>query len=89
MTKRRCIGCNEIKNSENMIKITKNFENGEILINPDKFHFGRSIYICKSENCLNTAFKKENVSKKLKKNLTKEEKENIKAVLNTMVVVKH
>lgn len=89
MTKRKCIGCNETKDSENMIKITKNFKNGEILINPDKFHFGRSIYICKAENCLNKAFKKDIVSKRLKKNLTKEEKENIKTVLNTMVVVKH
>lgn len=89
MIKRRCIGCNEIKNSQDMIKITKNYKNGEILINPDKFHFGRSIYICKCENCINTAFKKDRVSRNLKKNLEKEEKENIRSVLNAMVVVQH
>ena len=89
MTKRRCIGCGEIKDSKNMFKVTKNFKNNEILINPDKFHFGRSIYICKSENCINTAFKKERIAKNLKKNITNEEKENIKTVLNTMVVVQH
>ena len=89
MIKRRCIGCNEIKNSQDMIKITKNYKNDEILINPDKFHFGRSIYICKCENCINTAFKKDRVSRNLKKNLEKEEKENIRSVLNAMVVVQH
>ena len=89
MTKRRCIGCNEIKDSKEMLKLTKNFKSGEIIINPDRFHFGRSVYICKSENCINTAFKKDRVFKNLKKNLTKEEKENIKTVLNDMVVVQH
>ena len=72
-----------------MIKITKDFKNGEILINPDNFHFGRSVYICKCENCINAAFKKDKASKNLKKSMTKEEKENIRAVLNTMVVVQH
>lgn len=87
MVKRKCIGCNEIKETHNFIKITKDFKTDEILINPDKFHFGRSIYLCKSESCINTAFKKDCLSKRLKVFLTKEEKENIRAVLNTMVVV--
>ena len=89
MTKRRCAGCNEIKKSEDMIRLTKDFKNGEILINPDRFHFGRSVYVCKCENCINAAFRKDRVFKNLKKTMTKEEKENIRAVLNTMVVVQH
>ena len=89
MIKRRCISCNEIKDAKSMIKITKNYVNDEILINPDKFHFGRSIYICKSESCVNTAFKKNKLSKNLKKNLSENEKENIRTVLNPMLVVQH
>ena len=89
MTKRRCIGCNEIKDSKEMLRLTKNFKSGEIIINPDRFNFGRSVYICKSEICINTAFKKDRVFKNLKKSITKEEKENIKTVLNDMVVVQH
>ena len=89
MTKRRCIGCNEIKESTEMLKLTKDFKSGEILINPDKFHFGRSVYLCKCEICIKNAFKKDRLFKNLKKNMTKEEKENINTVLNTMVVVKH
>ena len=89
MTKRKCIGCNEIKDSKEMIRLTKNYKNGEILINTDNFHFGRSVYICKLDSCINNALKKDKIFKNLKKNMTKEEKENIKTVLNDMVVVKH
>ncbi len=88
MIKRRCLGCNEIKNREEMIKLTKDYKTGEILINSDKFHFGRSIYLCKCETCINTAFKKDRISRNLKKFLSKEEKENIRTVLNSIIVVK-
>ena len=87
MTERRCAGCNKIKDAKNFIKLTKDFRTKEILINPDNFHFGRSMYVCKCENCINAVFKKDRISKNLKKNLTQEEKENIRAVLNAMVVV--
>lgn len=89
MIERKCIACNIKKDRNELIKITKDFKSSEILINPDKFHFGRSIYICKSENCINTVFKKDKISRNLKKNLNDKEKENIKTVLNTMVVVQH
>lgn len=88
MTKRRCIGCNEEKSTNEMYKITKDFATNEILINPDKYKFGRSAYICKSETCINSAFKKNKLSKFLKIILTKDENEKIKTVLNDMVVVK-
>ena len=86
---RKCVSCNEIKNAQEMIKITKDFKTNEIIINANNFHFGRSAYICKNENCIKTALKKDKLSKNLKKYLTEEEKENINAVLNRMVVVKH
>ena len=89
MKERRCMGCNEIKSSDEMIKLTKNYKTGELVINPDRFVFGRSLYICKNEVCINTVLKKDKISKNLKKILSKEEKENIRTVLNDMVVVKH
>ena len=89
MKERRCGGCNETKPASQMIKITKNYRTGEIIINPDRFLFGRSLYICKNETCINAVFKKDKISKNLKKMLTKEEKENIRGVLNDMIVVQH
>ena len=89
MKERCCAGCNETKPSGQMIKITKNHKTGELVINPDRFVFGRSLYICKNETCINTVLKKDRICKNLKKILTKEGKENIRAVLNDMVVVQH
>ncbi len=89
MFERRCLGCNEKKDKKFLIKITKDHKSGEIIINPESTKFGRSAYICKSETCINTAFKKDKLFKNLKANISTEEKENIRGVLNTMVVVQH
>ena len=86
---RKCIGCNITKESQEMIRITKDYKTGELIINPDKYHFGRSVYVCKDENCINNVLKKDRLSRFLKKNLTENEKENIKTVLNRMIVVQH
>lgn len=87
--KRRCIGCNEIKDSKNMIKITKDYKTEEIIINPNNYQIGRSVYVCKDEDCVAAALKKNKLEKCIKKNINENEKENIKTVLNRLVVVKH
>ena len=89
LRKRRCIGCNEIKDSNEMIKITKDYKTEELVINPNNYQIGRSVYVCKNESCVNTALKKNKLEKNIKKNITDDEKENIKTVLNRLVVVKH
>lgn len=60
---RKCIGCNELKNREELVKITKDFKTGGLFVNPDNFTFGRSVYICKNENCKTNAFKKSRIFK--------------------------
>lgn len=85
---RKCIGCNSKNNSENMIKLTKDYKTQEVVINPDKFCNGRSVYVCRNESCVKSALKKDKIAKMLKKKLTEVEKENINTVLNLMVVVK-
>ena len=78
---RKCIACNKIKSRSSLIKITRNKSTGEIKINPDSKFFGRSTYICKSEECVNNAFKKGKLFKIL--HLAPDEilKEKIRAVL--------
>ncbi len=86
---RKCIGCGEVKNSRDLIKITKNYKTDELVINPNNYTFGRSVYICKNSQCIELALKKNKISKFLKKYIDECEKENIKTVLNSLVVVKH
>ena len=70
--KRKCIGCGEYKEAEKLIKITKEYTSGNIVIEPDSKTFGRSVYLCYNQECINTVIKK-GINKTLKVNLSKEE----------------
>ncbi len=65
---RKCIACGELKTREDMIKITKNHINGEIVINPSSKTFGRSAYLCYNQNCKEQALKKKKINRALKVN---------------------
>ena len=49
-----------------MIKITKEHQSGEIVVNPDSLTFGRSAYLCYNQNCIEKALKKNRLNKVLK-----------------------
>lgn len=63
---RKCITCGEYKNRDEMIKITKNHINGNITIEPNSKIFGRSVYLCYNQSCIDNAFKKNRINKVLK-----------------------
>lgn len=66
IVKRKCATCGEIKDRSEFIKITRVCDNGEIVVEPDSNTFGRSVYLCKNENCIKGAFKKDRIFKVLK-----------------------
>ena len=53
---RTCMGCNEKKNKNDLIRITKNKEN-KIEIDMEGKKDGTGAYICKNEKCLNKVIK--------------------------------
>ena len=63
---RKCAGCGELKPKENLIKITKNYKDGNIVINPNSKIFGRSAYLCYNQSCIDNALKKSKLNKFLK-----------------------
>ena len=63
---RKCAGCAGKFGRAGMIRVQKNSVSGEILINPDNYTFGRSVYICKNKKCVEAAFKKGRIFKLLK-----------------------
>ena len=65
---RKCAGCGELKPREDMIKITKESITGEVSINPDSKTFGRSVYLCYNQSCIEKAQKKNKLNKLLKTN---------------------
>lgn len=63
---RKCISCGELKNRSELIKITKEHDSGKVVIEPDSKIFGRSVYLCYNQNCIDNAFKKNRINKVLK-----------------------
>jgi len=59
-----------------MIKLTKNFENDEIILNPNSKIFGRSAYLCYNNQCVELALKKNKINKALKTS------KDLKGILN-------
>ena len=70
--KRKCAACGEYKDRSEMIKITKEHGSGKLFVQPNSKIFGRSVYLCYNQNCINKVIKK-GLNKILKTNLSKEE----------------
>lgn len=65
-----------------MLKITREHKSGEIFINPDSKTFGRSVYLCYNNTCIENSLKKNKLQKFLKAALTEEFKVMLKAILH-------
>jgi len=77
-TIRKCIGCFKDKNRDEMMKITRQNGTDEIFINPNSKIFGRSVYLCYNNTCIEQSFKKNKLARFLKSDLTEELKEKIR-----------
>ena len=66
---RKCIGCNLLKNRNDMFRILRKHDTQEFVINPDNKTFGRSFYLCKDSKCIDIAFKKNKNLRTLDKEL--------------------
>ena len=49
-----------------MIKITKDYSSQELVVNPNSKTFGRSVYLCYNQSCVEQALKKKKLNKALK-----------------------
>lgn len=62
---RKCIGCNEMKNKKELVRILKNTED-QIVIDTTGKKNGRGAYICFSKECLTKAAKNKGLERSLK-----------------------
>ena len=63
---RKCISCGSLKKRSELIKITKDKSSGNVILMPDSKTFGRSVYLCYNQSCIDNAFKKNRINKTLK-----------------------
>jgi len=77
---RQCLGCREMKNKKELIRVIKNNEN-QIFVDFTGKKNGRGAYICNSMECLEKAIKSKGLEKSLKINIPEEIYQELKKEL--------
>ena len=80
---RQCIGCGEMKNKREMIRVIKTPE-GEILLDATGRKNGRGAYLCPSGECLKKAVKNKGLDRSFKMAIPKEIYENLEKEMETL-----
>lgn len=73
---RRCVGCGEMKEKRNLIRVLKTAEDAFILDETGKKN-GRGAYLCKSSECLKKAMKNKGLERSFKMAVPPEVYENL------------
>ncbi|MBR3512081.1 MAG: YlxR family protein [Clostridia bacterium] len=77
---RTCMGCNESKEKNELLRIVKSSD-GEISVDLTGKKNGRGAYICKNEDCLNKIIKSKRLEKVLDTHIPDEIYESIRSVI--------
>ena len=59
---RRCVSCKKVLDRKSLLKVTKDFQDGVVLLGG----MGRSAYICPTESCFEEALKRKRLQKALR-----------------------
>ena len=73
---RQCVGCGEMKNKKEMLRVIKTSEE-EILLDTTGKKNGRGAYICPNGECLKKAIKSKGLERSLKAAIPQEVIENL------------
>lgn len=76
---RRCVGCGEMKNKKEMIRVLKTPE--EIILDTTGKKNGRGAYLCFSKECFEKAVKNKGLERSFKMSIPGEVYENLKKEL--------
>ena len=68
---RMCVGCKEMKEKKQMIRVVKTAENAFVLDATGKMN-GRGAYLCKNSQCLQMAMKNHGLERSFKTQIPKE-----------------
>lgn len=77
---RTCMGCNEKKDKNQLVRIVKS-KNGEISIDRTGKKEGRGAYICDNEKCLDKVIKSKRIEKILETSISQEIYESLRGVI--------
>lgn len=77
---RQCVSCLKSKDRSMMHKITYSKKDGKLYLDPNLKIFGRSLYVCKSKECIMLCKKR----KKIEKRFSNADSENISEIINKL-----
>ena len=80
---RQCIGCGQMKDKKELIRILKT-EDGSIVIDATGKKNGRGAYICPDEECLQKAFKTKGLERSFKMAIDQSIYDELKKELNNI-----
>ena len=73
---RKCVGCQEMKNKRDMLRVLKTSEN-EFLLDATGRKNGRGAYVCFSKECLAKAIKNKGLERSFKQAIPREVYESL------------
>lgn len=74
---RMCVGCQEMKNKKELIRVVRTPE-GETVLDPTGKKAGRGAYVCSQETCFTKAYKEKRLERALKHAVSPEVYEKIR-----------
>lgn len=80
---RKCIGCNEMKNKREMMRVLKTTED-EIVLDLTGKKNGRGAYLCFSKECFKKAVKSKGLERSLKMPIPQEVYETLEKELDSI-----
>ncbi len=81
---RMCVGCREMKEKRELIRVVRSPE-GEVSLDPTGKRSGRGAYVCRKSECLTRAIKQRQLERQLQTALTDEVSEGLKAELDRLL----
>lgn len=80
---RKCVGCQEMKNKKEMLRVLKTSEN-EFMLDATGKKNGRGAYLCFSKECFNKAVKCKGLERSFKQSIPKEVYEKLEKELDEL-----
>ena len=78
---RTCMGCNEKKNKNELVRIVKNKEN-QITVDKTGKQDGRGTYICNNIQCLEKVIKTKRIERIFKMEISEDIYDNLRKIIN-------
>lgn len=81
---RTCIGCGQVREKKDLIRIVRTPE-GELLVDRTGKTNGRGAYLCRNPECLEQAFRRKSLNRAFAAEIPREDVDAVKAELADLV----